>query len=81
MHGVCVAVCRLLHGIEDLPEPGLGARGHGGPLPGVLGEIEEQRRVVVGDEAPVAEAHVCEEAAIGALGGEVGREEKGLPDG
>lgn len=81
LQGLGVAVGRLLHHCEDLAEPGLGRRRQWAPLPGVLGNIEEQRRVMAADEVPVAEAHVRGEAAVGALGAELGREEERLPDG
>ena len=35
----------------------------------------------MGDGMPVTEAHVCGKASIGALGGELGCEEEGFPDG
>ena len=71
----------LLHGVEDLLEPGLGRWRHRVSLCGVFGNIKQQRRVMVADRMPVAETHVCGKAAVGALGAELGREEEGLPGG
>lgn len=81
LHGLGVTVHRSLHGFQDFLESGLSCGSDWVSLPGVFGKIEEQRWVMVGDELPVAETHVGEKAAVGALGGEVGREEEGFPDG
>lgn len=81
LHSLRVTVHRLLHGFQDFLESGLSGGSEWVSLPGVFGKIEEQRRVMVGDEVPVAETHVGGKAAVGALRGELGREEEGFPDG
>lgn len=80
-HRLDVAFGGPLHGGHDLPEPRLARRRHRGSLPGVFGKVKEQRRVMAGDETAVAEAHLRGEAAVGARGAELGREEEGFPHG
>lgn len=81
LHGLGVTIHSALHGLQDFLEPGLGRGTYWVSLPGVFGKIEEQWRVMVGDEVPVTETHVGGEASVGALRGELGREEEGFPDG
>lgn len=81
LHGLGVTIHSALHGFQDFLEPGLGRGTYWVSLPGVFGKIEEQWRVMVGDEVPVTQTHVGGKAPVGALRGELGREEEGFPDG
>lgn len=79
LHGPQVSLGGLLHRGQDGAEGRLSVGGQRRGLGRVLGEIEEQRWVVVGHVARRAEADVCVDAGRPTFWVEVGREVKGLP--
>lgn len=79
--GLHVSLGRHVHGPQDAHVAGFGLWRQWVLLLGVLGQVEEEWRPVVGDKVAVAQADVGGEAAVGTLGAEFWGEEEDLPHG